>query len=68
MDKTGIVETYTYEDGAVVHIADSAFRDKTPDQLSFTWEMVQKAAIDCIRAPRIQESAAKQEPNSRTSL
>ena len=59
MKKPNIVETYVYEDGPVAHIADDAYREKTPDELRVAWKTAQAAAFACLEA---EQSGARPEP------
>ncbi|MGI5907735.1 MAG: hypothetical protein ACOX8O_03755 [Christensenellales bacterium] len=59
MKKPNIVETYVYEDGPVVHIADDAYRGKTPEELRVAWKTAQAAAFACLEAG---QSGARPEP------
>ncbi len=43
-----IIETYACADGSAVHIADDAYRDKTPEQLANALETVRAAVLACL--------------------
>ena len=62
MEKPNIVATYAYDDGAIVNIADSAYKDKNPEQIERIWEMAQIAAMNCVRASNQPDSTGRSNP------